>query len=439
MREFSYQLNLQQKQEFVINPILDFFTVLEKSKINVVYNPFLKKYCTVRKNLGTYPIYVPEVGHLLSLETVSEELSKELYDETKSYESFYSKERIMTAKLYNHDPELNRVVSWGNYSSFAVPERLYKLYLSNLLNDFLFSPSLVRGHTLISPNRWFIAESQSSYHFKCIANYNIGLIHLTTESLKAARRVNIWLNAPQEVFEVKAGFIKFSTFGEVHFTNGVFVHFPTDPGELEASIGPKGEYFLCFMMSLNEYTSNWPSFSASFGRTVTNINLIEKLSELVFSPYELLPFIFPSYIRTARGLDSLVYEFMVDKGTFDRIVGRLTRFSSSQNAFLLEDYSSFFEDSNKLLRVELEGGVYSVRWLNPSVLPFLIKRYPEGRRDINTMLDGQDMLKALGDVSEEFSTSKVGCPKYMFLAGVGKYSSLRKAWLLKYHDAWSKN
>ncbi|QLH74559.1 MAG: hypothetical protein HPY73_03240 [Methanomassiliicoccales archaeon] len=439
MREFSCQLNLQQKQELVINPILDFFTILEKSKINVVYNPFLKKYCTVRRNLGTFPVYVPEVGHMLSLETVSEEVSKEFYDETRTYEGFQSKERVMTAKLYNHDPDLNRVVTWGNYSSFAVPDRLYKLYLSNLLNDFLFSPSVIRRRTLISPNRWFIIESQNNYHFKCTANYNIGLIHLTKESLREARKVNVWLNAPQEVYEVKAGFVKFSTFGDVLFTNGVFVHFPTDPTELEPRIGPNGEYFICFMMSLNEYTTNWPSFSTSFGRNVVNINLIENLSELVFSPYELFPFIFPNYIGATRGLDSLVYEFMVGKDTFDRIVGRLMRFSSNQNAFLLDDYTAFVEDYNKLLRIELEEGIYSVRWLNPSVLPFLIKRYPEGRRDINAMLDNQDLLKALSEVNAEFANSKTGCPRYMFLAGLGRYSSPRRTWLLKYYDAWTKS
>ena len=202
MMENKCLLNLDEKQEVLINPILDFFTILEKVNVKVIYNPFFRKNFVIKQRFGTYPIYLPEVGYLLSLETISPELSKKFYEETKEYDRFYSDEKVIRSSIHNFKQELNRIVSWGHFCSHKLPSEYYKLYISNLTNDFLFMPSIVKRFGLISPNRWFRLDSREYYSFKATVNYNVGLVYLDKDSLKKARKITLWLNSPIDVYEV---------------------------------------------------------------------------------------------------------------------------------------------------------------------------------------------------------------------------------------------
>ena len=181
-------MDLPQKKAFLINPIIDYYTILEKVNLKVIYNPLFRKSLAVQKRFGTYPIYFPEIGCLAALETISPNLSREFYEETKEFDRFYSDEKIICSRVYNFDNNVNRFVSWGNYISSKLPKSYYKLYISNLLNDFLFMPSIVKKFGLISPNRWFLLESRTSYSFKTEVNYNVGIIYLTKEIFRNSKK-----------------------------------------------------------------------------------------------------------------------------------------------------------------------------------------------------------------------------------------------------------
>lgn len=434
-------VDLPEKREFLINPIIDYYTVLEKVNFKVIYNPFFRKNFGVQQRFGNYPIYFPEVGCLAALETISPNLSREFYEETKEFDRFYSDEKVICSKIYNFNNEVNRFVSWGNYVSSKLPEEYYKLYISNLINDFLFMPSLVKRFGLISPNRWFILRSKTSYYFETEVNYNVGIIYLTKDILKKSKKIVIWLNSPPiEIWEIPAGFITFTIDGNVLFIDKILVHFLKEPIEEIDLISNKGEYFTCFLLSLNDYKTNFPKFKPSVRKKV-NINLIENLTDLVHSPYEIIPFIFPEIMESLQ-MDKLIFEFEIKKDVLLSIIKRLMKFSSAQHPELLKSYKEIFENQNKLFKIkEKSDKLLKVTIVNPAVVPFLLKEYISGRRFgkvelLNNLInDPDDAIKTLKDVQNEPPTSW----KWHQVSGIGNITELRKKIFVQYTEIWKQN
>jgi len=433
-------IDLPQKKEFLINPIIDYYTILEKVNFKVIYNPFFRKNFAVQQRFGTYPIYFPEVGCLAALETISPNLSREFYKETKEFDRFYSDEKMICSKIYHFNTEVNRFVSWGNYVSSKLPEKYYKLYISNLINDFLFMPSIVKRFGLISPNRWLILESRTSYYFKTEVNYNVGIIYLTKDILEKSRKIVVWLNSPLEIWEIPAGFVTFTRDGNVLYRDKILVHFLKEPIEEIELTSNKGEYFTCFLLSLNDYKTNFPKFKPSIRKKI-NINLIENLTGLVHSPYEIIPFIFPDIMESIQ-TDRLIFEFEIKKEAFLSILKRLTKFSSAQHPELLKSYKEIFENQNKLFKIKEENSkVLKITIVNPAVVPFLLKEYISGRKFgkgellDNLIKDPDYAIKTLKDVQNEPTTSW----KWYQLSGIGNITNLRKKIFVQYMGIWKQN
>ena len=433
-------IDLPQKKEFLINPIIDYYTILEKVDFKVIYNPFFKRNFVVQQRFGTYPIYFPEVGCLASLEIISANLSRKFYKETKEFDRFYSDEKIICSRVYNFDSNANRFVSWGNYTPSKLPKDYYKLYISNLLNDFLFMPSIVKNFGLLSPNRWFLLESRTSYFFKTEVNYNIGIIYLTKEILRNSKKITLWLNSSLETWEIPAGFITFTRDGNVLYRDKILVHFLKEPIEEIELSSNKGEYFICFLLSLNDYKTNFPKFEPSVRKKI-NINLIENLTGLVHSPYEIIPFIFPDIMESVQ-TDRLIFEFEIKKETLLSILKRLMKFSSAQHPDLLKSYKEIFENQNKLFKIKEENNkILKITIVNPAVVPFLLKEYISGRKFgkgellDNLIKDPDYAIKTLKDVQNEPTTSW----KWYQLSCIGNITNLRKKIFVQYMEIWRQN
>jgi len=418
-------LNLNGRQETLINPILDYFTILEKINVKVIYNPFFRKNFVIKKRFGTYPIYLPEIGYMLSMETVSPALSKRFYKETKEYERFYSDEKIIFSKIYNFNKELNRIVSWGHFSSFRIPSKYYKLYISNLTNDFLFMPSIVRKFGLISPNRWFRLDSRDLYYFSAIINYNVGIVYLERRLLEKAKKTSIWVNSPLDVYETQAGFIKLNDEGKVFYKDRIFIHFLNDPLE-ELKFGAEKDYFICFLVSLNEYETSYPKFVHKNRKF--NINLIENLTDIIYSPYEIIPFLFPSILNSID-TNKLVFNFSIKKSCINSIIKRMTKFASEQHINLIKTYDQLFETRNKLFKIEEKNeNEFNVKLINPTVIPFLIRNYKiNNERHAKSLLESPNIIEDLEDIEKSSYSFK-----WIPLRGIGNVLNIRKNLLLQY-------
>ncbi len=433
-------VDLPEKREFLINPIIDYYTILEKVNFKVIYNPFFRKNFVVQQRFGTYPIYFPEVGCLAALETISPNLSREFYKETKEFNRFYSDEKVICSRIYNFNNEVNRFVSRGNYVSSKLPEKYYKLYISNLINDFLFMPSIVKRFGLISPNRWFILESRTSYYFKTEINYNVGIIYLTKDILKKSKKIILWLNSPLEIWEIPAGFVKFTKDGAVLYRDKILVHFLKEPiGEIEL-ISNKGEYFICFLLSLNDYKTNFPKFKPSVRKKV-NINLVENLTGLVHSPYEIIPFIFPNIMESIQ-IDKLIFEFEIKRDVLRAIIRRLMKFSSVQHPDLIKGYREIFENQNRLFRIKDDGKRLKVEVVNPVVVSFLLKEYMLNRKwsreeILEDFIHNATLaIEKLKDIQNEPPTNIM---KWHPLRGIGSLIKLRWKIFMQYSKIWRQN
>lgn len=427
-------LNLSDKQKVLINPILDYFTILEKVNVKVIYNPFFRKNFVIRQRFGTYPIYLPEIGYLLSLETISPDLAKRFYEETKEYDKFYSDEKIICSSIYNFNQELNRIVSWGHFCSYKIPTDYYKMYISNLTNDFLFTPSIVKNFGLISPNRWFKLDSRAYYSFKATVNYNVGIIYLDKNSFSKARKITLWINSPLDVYEVQAGFIKLCKDGRVQYQDRIFVHFLNDPSESdEMRFSKDKDYFTCFLLSLNEYETNYPKFR--YRNKKFNINLIENLTDIIYSPYEIIPFLFPDILKSVD-ITKLVFNFSVNKNCFKSIIGRMMKFASEQHPDLIKSFEQIFENQNKLFKIIDNKDEFNIKIINPAVIPFLMKIFTSDNKTYaKKLLDNPRIMEELEEIENESSSSF----KWIPLMGFGKIRDLRSYQLLQYSRLWEKS
>ena len=368
--KFLIPPKIEEKYEMIINPLITPSTLLEKCEIKAIYNPRLKKYHEIVQKTYSYPVYLPEICVLLSLDITSIELAEELYDKAKDYEGLISEEgRIFCCRTYNYQSDKNRMVSWGNLRNYDLDYEIYNLYRSNLLNDFYITPSISNKGVLISPNRWFYIYSESSYRFEAFLNYNFGVIYIEKEKLSPThvKTIKAWLNFPLKLYTVTAGFINFQPDGSVGI-KPILLHFTEDPCE-KVILEGKGDYFVSFLISFNDYSTSYEKASIKKG----NINIVETLTKLVYTPYEILPMLFPLVIDD-ESLNNLIYRFTIEKKAFERIFFRLTKFSHSPNPDLIRAFEEFIRKQNPLLNIEEKNKYYHVEIANPGVIPFLIKK-----------------------------------------------------------------
>jgi len=411
--------------DLVINPILDWFTVLEKIRLKVVYSKVLERDIIVKEVYGSYPVYLPEIGYFTALEISSRNLSRKFYSDTKDLKGFYSSEnKIVIAKIHNFDRQTNRFVTWGNYNSYKIPEKYYLLYISNLINDFLITPSIARKGTLFSPNRWFIQDSHS---FTALVCFNIGIVYLTKDDTKRARKTTLRIgNIELDAWSTRAKLITLSAINGIDSIENLYLYFPGNPPDPDMIIPEKGDYFIGFLLSLNGYKSGLSKNSEE-----RNINIIEDLSPLAFIPEEIVPFMFPS-IANDEILYRVVFEFEISKSIYELVIKKFIKFSDYQNPEVLENYTRSYA---RPLHISEHGNTLRVKILNPIIVPFLLKQCVLHNK--GTLLE--ELAKYPGKMVEELA--KLNKTQYRYselykLPGLGRILRLRGNILAKYVETW---
>lgn len=431
MENFLIHFNLEEK-EVMINPIIDISTILEKIERKIVYIPSHRRYYDIVPKKYAFPAYLPEIGTLISLDIVSKDLARRFYQETKDFEGIVSKGKIFISGVYNFHPEKNRMVSWGNIKSFNLPENIYSLYLSNLINDLLITPSVVRKWDIISPNRWFCLASRSYYEFYAILHYNIGIIYLHKRYLVKRKVKYIWVNSLFKIYEVKTGFIILQPNGYVKYVAPIPIHFFSDPLEIDF-LSNKGDYFLCFLISFNPYVTSCEKADIKKGC----INIVENLSELVFSSYDILPFLFPLIIKPSE-LSRLLFRFEVKKKIFFSLLKRLMKFGVEQNVELIKAYEKLLKRKNRALEIVESEDSFIVKIINPLVIPFLVKKFYYSDSSITKnytkkLLCSSDIINKIEDLNERYPRKSEWISfDFRPLYGIGRFLKPRKEIMLKY-------
>jgi hypothetical protein len=435
-------LEVPTYEYLIVNPILGAHRVLEKKEIKTVYKHSLESPIQVLSRMYSYPVYIPEICGLLALDVISPQLARSIADLTGDFEGFYSENKVICSKLYNYDNKINRAVSRGQYTTFTLGDGEYDLYITNLINDFLITPSIVVGQGLYSPNRWFHIESEefrSPIMFRANINFNVGLLYLEKEELKRTREISFWANGPIHIFEVRGGLVKLSENGFVDFKK-VRVHFTSDPSQIQEEITNKGEYFRCFMISFNDYKTNYKKFpyEESF-----NINLVESLSELVHSPYDILPCLFPYNVNNVS-LDSLIYNWEIKRNIFTTVCERFAKFSPEQSKELIDNYDGLMAEKNKLLEITPSKEAFHMKVVNPSVVPFLFKKgYVSDSRSILgkyaiEMINEKKLLSKLEDAEKTGWNKDFESLKFSHvLAGYKNFLGYRTTQLRNYSRIYS--
>jgi len=437
-RNFLISMKISENEELIINPIIDPFTLLEKVERKIVYSPKRRRYFEVVPRIFVFPVYLPEIGGLLSLEMISKELAKKFYNEVKDFDGLISKGKIFTSVIHNFRSELNRMVSWGNIRPFNLSKDHFQLYLTNLINDFVITPSIVTRRGVISPNRWFRIGSEG---FQATLHYNIGVVYLQRDFLLERKEKTVWINSPFNLYEVKAGFVIFQPNGYLKYIEPVPLHFTSDPAEEDIIISSgKGDYFLCFLITFNQYFTSHEKSDIKSGF----INIVEVLSDLVFSPYDILPFLFPLAIDTEK-LSSLLFKFQVKKSSFFSFLRRLEKFSSPQAPQVVEFYESLIKERNKALKIIETEDTYIVKIINPILIPFILKKLYDPsigklqKNSIERLLRSSELMNELEELSNLSSqSSKFSSPEFSYLWGIGPYLRLRKNLMGKYVETFRK-
>jgi len=413
-----------EENDLVVNPIIDWFTILERVNLYAVYNKSLKKDIIVKEVYGSYPVYLPEIGYFTALETASHDLTKKFYEDTKDVKGFYSNNGIILARIHNFDKKTNRFVTWGNYKLYKLPEDYYMLYMSNLVNDFFITPSISINGTLISPNRWFTHESSD---FTADIYFNVAIIYLSITDIEALEK-NILRIGKYELnmYKTYASVITLSADG-IKPIEKIEVYFPEEMNPHESLLlSEKGDYFIGFFVTLN----NYKSLGSKYTR---NVNIVENLLPLIFVPEEIIPFMFPSIIDISK-LNNVVLEFDVSKAVYDSIINRFIEFSTNQNPDIIEKY---FYSFRRPIQVDTINDKMKVKMLNPATIPFLLKKFIRSNNKENEYLE--ELVESPNKIPVKIAQADKlphNHPELIKLQGLGKMLKMRKDILKMYVEIW---
>lgn len=436
--------------EFVLDQVMETFmenTTLKRVKRDIVYNLTLDRYIEITKGLFLLPIYLPEICFLLSLDITSKNLAKSLYQQIINV-----KDEVVLSALYNYSDSENRVVSWGNVSSHRLPDDVLSRYQANVTYDLLITPSIVtsreivlpngttiapsKRNRLISPNRWFHTYYNN---FQAVVSYNVNVVYLKRErlqqTLQQAKKRRIWVSFPLSIYEVEADAILFDADGRVK-AKPVDLHFDSDCWDPACDISKileqiegEGDYFICSTIS--------------FINDKIAVNIVDTLKPLVFSEYEILPFLFPLKVDPAS-LNSLLYRFTVEKSVYSRILSRLQKFSK-QSPQLAGAFNTIIKQNNTF-EINENQEDFIVSLVNPAVVPFVVKKAlkisntnrPLAKTYFDLISGNTDQfISKIEQLEQKFRTGP--SKDYLAIYGIDSLLSLRSTIMNKFIDLYKQN
>ncbi len=356
-------------RDVIVNPILTDYTFFEKVRSQTIPSPH--GYGKFRISVWNYsvPVLIPEACCMLSLDTASRSIGYDFEEKKTDFKGVYSKNEIIVAKLYNFDSSSNRVVSWGNYSFRKIREEYYNLYMKSFVMDLMITPSVYEQGGLWSPLRWFKIFSQGKYGFEAILNYNIAILYIKKSDVEAAKKMTLYIGQPVETNVIECGFVKISRTGYVGVEKTT-VFYTGDISEIIDYVSSEGSYFISSLVSMNNYKT-------STGHTTGNhfINIIDTLSPLIYSYYDILMHLFPHFVEP-DSLSQPCIKFNVPVSVVDNVISRFTKFGENQSSDMIENFNGISQQMNPFFEVsETTERVYKVRMVNPAVIQLAMKKY----------------------------------------------------------------
>jgi len=390
----------------LINPVVYQYIILEKLERKAVYIPSFQKYYEIVSETFRFPVILPEVGMFLSLDAVSKDFARDFFDKIKNFNGIISRNEVFVSNVYNFNSEENRMVSWGNIKSSKLSEEIYQLYLNNIVNDLVMTPSIATQDKIVSPNRWFAISYSKYREFKATIHYNFIVAYIQKDEISKKRVKNIWIGSPQKLYEIKTGVVIFQPRGYLKYISSIPLHFVTDPSEEQLDISEKGDYYLCYLTSFNNYFTSYERADITKG----SVNIVSRLDKLVFSIWDVLPFLFPFEINSQE-LSSLIFNFQINESIFTLFQKRLMKFGSQQNPKIIEAYEQLIEKRNKTMRINKFGGTYAVKVVNPTVVSFLVKRIidpkisSDEKARIKNFLSDPNFLNRVEELNAQYSAA----------------------------------
>lgn len=438
--------DLVERELVLFSPLYNIFALATKTQKRVVYSKRLNEPIEITLKVFSFPVYVPEIGVLLSLDLTSLKYAKEFYEQISDLNELRNKGAVFTCTVHRHDKETNRFVSWGTIEQHSLAQLqcindIIALYSSNILNDLMISPSTVVNNLVISPHRWFkIISYGGNSESNVNLYYNFGIVYIardTLEECKSEQKIYTWSCIPEKAYGINALFIYLYPDGWV-IPKRIKLYITEDvKNELAELISAdiKGEYFIARLLSFSGY------IKCPQGAPNVNINLVESLFPLLQSPYLILPFLFP--LSFSSDLKNFVYEYTVPENIVKTILSRIAKFSYTQDPRIVEDFESWLKETNRVLKVEHIDHSYYVKVLNPTIIPYLVKKLVTQRTSDTRLVReflcerNYDILSILSDINKkkrENEALRRHAPSIteMIIMGVGTYLEKRKKVLSQY-------
>lgn len=347
-------------------PVFNMDTIFERFKVlTIERRPAGRE--IVCPHWISVPVYLPEAGCLISLDTTSSDIARDFTELVFRRDT----RTVIILKLYNVDAEIRRAVSWGNYSLKVLEENVYRTYSSSLFNDMVLTPSALMKGSIVSPSRSFPIESQKDHFFRCTYSYNTFVTFIDPGDTFSPRTRTLWLGKKVEIKPFRAKFIIMLPDGTVRAHN-IILSFKG----VSENWKPEKGYYICVAESFNSYMTSHPDARFLSGKSV---NLVSSLHPLVHSPYDIVPFLSP-YFLSPEQFEKLVLRFTVPKTSVQKIMGRLEKFEGRQDASLVENYSKAFEKLNGLMRITPRNSKLHFAAVNPSLVALLVTQYLHGDR-----------------------------------------------------------
>jgi hypothetical protein len=361
----SCPLEISPKIKLVVNPWLmeTEGRVIEKTRsIRVGFNHL----GAVKMRIITYsvPVHLPELSLVISLDLTKARLRYELEEIMKKR----SRNSIFMSHLYNFDEGSRRAVSWGNYCLKDVEEEFYDLYAAAVHNDLVFTPSTIKSGFVWSPNRYMLIQTGTGEPW--VYCYNVFIAFFDPKEGRPMKSQSEFFDGSYPLINFPGKFIEFDERGYV-IPHPINLSFTEE--EAEDLKGCQPSYFMIFSEGFIQYGGN-----AGFLRGIRSINLVVSFMELVHTPYDIIPFLYPRFMNPEEDKELLV-RFTVPKAIVERIIGRLEKFTKHQSRDLVSQIESVMQEVNPLFRIMELKDSFLVKLVNPALIPSLLGAYLTGK------------------------------------------------------------
>jgi hypothetical protein len=339
-----------------------------------------------------FPAYLPELGIPLLVRTVSTQVGREL----DGLRDDAGAGVPLRAMLYNVDLKRRTAVTRGMFSKVQATDFPGELYSKSLFLDFLLHPSTMFQDGKVVSHRWLQLSGRGEFEFRCHYFLNLFLVFLHHRDSDSGKRERIWLGSPSHLVRVPAKFVQPRMDGRI-WVGDVEISFEEESPLLsDLRTDRSTGHYLCLAEGICDYWTDYPRATGHH----RHLNLVTGLFPFLYSPYDLLPLLFPFTKSPER---KPLLEISLPEESFRAIVEKLERFGGVQSA-LGSDLCEMLLQG--LARMRCECGCRTLRLVNPALVAYLVKRL--GRPFVSEILSSGGLLESVERSDPLFQLAALG-------------------------------